>query len=63
MLVDLNSGQVTNAIAASDQQAQSASVNQTPTFFAGKSGATLEHVNVSALTSEAFQPTLDALTK
>jgi protein-disulfide isomerase len=63
MLVDLNSEQVTNAIAAADQQAQSASVSQTPTFFAGKSGATLEHVNVSALTSEAFQPTLDALTK
>jgi protein-disulfide isomerase len=62
MLADMNSPAVTNALAAADQQAQNASVDQTPTFFAGKTGATLEHVNVTALTPEGFQPTLDALT-
>jgi protein-disulfide isomerase len=63
MLVDMNSDQVTNALAVADQQAQSAGVNQTPTFFAGKTGETLEHVNVSSLTPDGFQPTLDSLTK
>jgi len=63
MLVDMNSQAVTNAIAIADQQAQSAGVNQTPTFFAGKTGETLEHVNVSSLTPDGFQPTLDSLTK
>ena len=62
MLADMGSEEVTNAIAVSDQQAQSASVSSTPTFFAGKTGGTLEHVNVTALTPEAFRPTLDALT-
>ena len=38
MLADMSSPTVTNALAAADQQAQSASVDQTPTFFAGKTG-------------------------
>jgi protein-disulfide isomerase len=63
LLADMSSVEVTNAVAASDQQAQTASVSSTPTFFAGRTGATLEHVNVTALTPEAFEPTLDALTK
>jgi protein-disulfide isomerase len=63
MLADMSSAEVTNAVAVSDQQAQTASVSSTPTFFAGRTGATLEHVNVTALTPEAFEPTLDALTK
>jgi protein-disulfide isomerase len=63
MLADMSSAEVTNAVAASDQQARTASVSSTPTFFAGRTGATLEHVNVTALTPEAFEPTLDALTK
>jgi protein-disulfide isomerase len=54
---------VTNALAASQQQSTSAHVNQTPTFFAGKSGGTLQQVGVTALTPEAFRPKLDALTK
>ena len=41
---------------------RSARVNPTPTFFAGKTGGTLEHVNVTALTPDGFRPTLDALT-
>jgi protein-disulfide isomerase len=63
LLADMSSAEVTNAIAAADQQAQQASVNSTPTFFAGKTGATLEHLNVTTLTPDAFRPTLDALTK
>ena len=55
--------EVDAAIQASAQQAQSASVNQTPTFFAGKSGTTLQHVEVKSLTPEAFRPTLEALLK
>lgn len=62
MLADMNSPAVTNALAAVDQQAQNASVNQTPMFFAGKMGATLQYVNVTALTPDGFRPTLDALT-
>jgi protein-disulfide isomerase len=63
MLADMSSPEVTNAVAAADQQAQRASVDSTPTFFAGKTGATLENVNVTSLTPDAFRPTLDALTK
>ncbi len=63
MLADMSSPAVTNALGAADQQAQNASVNQTPTFFAGKTGGTLEHVNVTALTPDGFRPTLDSLTK
>jgi protein-disulfide isomerase len=62
MLADMSSPEVTNALAAADQQAQNASVRSTPTFFAGKTGGTLEHINLTALTPEAFRPTLDALT-
>jgi protein-disulfide isomerase len=54
---------VTNALAVADQQSQQAGVDSTPTFFAGKTGGTLEHVNVSTLTPDAFRPTLDSLTK
>jgi protein-disulfide isomerase len=62
MLADMSSPEVTNALAAADRQAQNASVRSTPTFFAGKTGGTLEHINLTALTPEAFRPTLDALT-
>lgn len=63
MLADMSSEQVTNAIALSDQQAQSASVGGTPTFFAGPTGGTLTQVAVSSLTPDAFRPTLDSLTQ
>jgi protein-disulfide isomerase len=59
----MSSEQVTNALAVADQQSQQAGVNSTPTFFAGKTGGTLDHINVSALTPDAFRPTLDSLTK
>lgn len=57
------SQEVDSAIAAMQQQARNARVDSTPTFFAGKTGGTLEQVAVSSLTADAFRPTLDALTK
>ena len=63
MLVDMNSDQVTNALAVADQQAQSAGVNQTPTFFAGPAGGTLQGIQLGSLTADGFRPTLDSLTK
>jgi protein-disulfide isomerase len=63
MIADSSSVEVTNALSVSDQQAQTARVNSTPTFFAGKTGGTLRHMNITALTPEAFRPTLDSLTK
>jgi protein-disulfide isomerase len=63
MLADMSSAEVTNAVAVADQQADRASVDSTPTFFAGKTGGTLEHLNVTSLTPDAFRPTLDSLAK
>jgi protein-disulfide isomerase len=54
---------VDDALVASQQQSQSAKVTSTPTFFAGKTGGTLEHMNIGSLTPGAFTPTLDALTR
>jgi protein-disulfide isomerase len=63
LLADMNSTTVTNALAAADQQAQRAGVNSTPTFFAGPTGGTLQHIAINALTPDAFRPTLDSLTQ
>jgi len=63
MLADMSSPDVDNAIAVADQQSQQAQVNSTPTFFAGPTGGTLQHINLTALTPDAFRPTLDALTR
>jgi protein-disulfide isomerase len=61
MMAARQSAEVEAALAASAQQASSARVNQTPTFFAGPTGGTLQLVPVSALTADAFRPTLDPL--
>lgn len=63
MLADMYAPEVDGALAAADQQAQQGGVSQTPTFFAGPTGGTLQHIAVNALTPEAFTPTLDALVK
>jgi protein-disulfide isomerase len=55
--------EVDTAIQATQQQASSAHVNSTPTFFVGPTGGTLQQVNVSELTAQAFHPALDALVK
>ncbi len=54
---------VDDALLASQQQATSARVNSTPSFFAGSTGGTLNRINVTSLTPPAFRPTLDALLK
>jgi protein-disulfide isomerase len=63
MLAARQTAEVDNAIVATGQQATSAHVNGTPTFFAGRTGATLQFINVSELRPQAFRPTLDALLK
>lgn len=63
MIAARQTPEVDNAIAATEQQASSARVNSTPTFFAGPTGGTLQHLGVSELKPQAFRPTLDALLK
>jgi protein-disulfide isomerase len=58
MLADMSSTDVTGAIAVSDQRATQAGVNSTPTFFAGQTGGTLQHLAVSALTPAALKSAL-----
>ena len=62
MMADRSSPDVEAAVAASSQQATSARVNQTPTFFAGPTGGRLQHIPITSLGPEAFRPTLDSLT-
>ena len=63
MLAARQTAEVDNALVATNQQATSAHVNETPTFFAGRTGATLQRITVSELRPQAFRPTLDALLK
>jgi protein-disulfide isomerase len=58
MLADMSSSEVTNAVAASDEQASRAHVNATPTFFAGRTGGTLQQLAVSKLTPAALERAL-----
>ncbi len=63
MMAARQSQEVDAAIAAMQQQADSARVNSTPSFFAGPTGGTLQGIHVSSLTADAFRPTLDQLLK
>ena len=63
MMTGRGTDAVNAAIDAIAQQANEAHVNQTPTFFAGPTGGTLQSIQLSALTADAFRPTLDSLTK
>jgi protein-disulfide isomerase len=54
---------IDNAILATNQQATNAHVRETPTFFAGPTGGTLQQVGLSSLTPAAFRPALDAALK
>lgn len=63
MMADRPSAEVEAALSASAQQATNGRVDRTPTFFAGPTGGTLQQVPLTALTPEAFRPTLDALAK
>jgi len=55
--------EVDNALLATQQQASSARVSSTPSFFAGPTGGTLNRINLTSLGPSAFRPTLDALLK
>ncbi len=61
MMKDMSSSQTTAAMQTSAQQATTAGVHQTPTFFVGKTGGTLQPLPVQSLTASAFTPTLDSL--
>jgi len=63
MLADRRSPEVDAALTASAQQATSVHVYRTPTFFARPTGGTLQQVPLTALSADAFRPTLDALVK
>jgi protein-disulfide isomerase len=63
MLADRQSGEVHAALTASAQQATNGRVDRTPTFFAGPTGGTLQQIPLTALSADAFRPTLDALGK
>ncbi len=63
MLADRQSAEVDAALSASTQQATNGHVDRTPTFFAGPTGGTLQQIALTALSADAFRPTLDALIK
>jgi protein-disulfide isomerase len=63
MLADRFSPEVDSAITASSQQASNARVGGTPTFFAGRTGGTLQQMAITSLTPDGFRPTLDSLVK
>jgi protein-disulfide isomerase len=63
MMTGRGTDAVNGAIDAIAQQASQAQVNQTPTFFAGPTGGTLQGIRLTSLTADAFRPTLDSLTK
>jgi protein-disulfide isomerase len=63
MMADRQSADVDSILAAAEQQATNARVDRTPTFFAGPTGGTLQQIPLTALTADAFRPTLDALVK
>ena len=63
MMTGRGTDAVNGAVAAMAQQANQAHVTQTPTFFAGPTGGTLQGIHLSSLNADAFRPTLDSLTK
>jgi protein-disulfide isomerase len=63
MLAAATSTEVDQALAAGDEQAQQASVSQTPTFFAGRTGTTLHLLRISSLDPAPFRAALDPLLK
>jgi protein-disulfide isomerase len=63
MMTGRGTDAVNGAIDAMAQQATQAHVTQTPTFFAGPTGGTLQGIHLSSLTADAFRPTLDSLTQ
>jgi protein-disulfide isomerase len=63
MLADANSQKVTDRLAADQSQAQASGIDGTPSFEVGKTGGTLQRLQITALDPAAFRPALDALLK
>jgi len=63
MMVARTGQAVNGAITAIQQQADSAHVSSTPSFFLGPTGGRLQGLRVSSLTADAFRPAIDALVK
>ncbi len=61
LVKDMSSSQTTAAIRASAQQASAAGVHQTPTFFIGLTGGTMQELSVQSLDLSAFTPAVDRL--
>jgi protein-disulfide isomerase len=63
MLDARDSADVNQALSLAAGQAEQAHVNSTPTFFAGKTGGTLQQIQLTALDPAPFRQTLDSLLK
>jgi protein-disulfide isomerase len=63
MLAARNSAEVAQAISLADGQAEQAHVNSTPTFFIGKTGETLQQLQLPALDIAPFRQAFDTLLK
>ena len=63
MLDARTSARVTNRIADDQSMANAAGINSTPSFEIGRTGTSLQPLQVSALEPAAFRPALDALLK
>ncbi|MEA2425762.1 MAG: hypothetical protein QOH13_2172 [Thermoleophilaceae bacterium] len=63
LTADLKSPAVNKLLNDAQALSTSAKVNSTPSFFVAKKGQTLQPLQVSALTADAFTPTLDRITR
>jgi protein-disulfide isomerase len=61
MLADSGSDRVTTLMADDQSLADASGINVTPSFEVGKTGSTLEPLQVTALDPAAFRGTLDSL--
>jgi protein-disulfide isomerase len=62
LTADLKSAPVNKLLNDAQGLASSGKINSTPSFFAAKTGGTLQPLEVSSLTAGAFTPELDKLT-
>lgn len=63
MLADSGSAPITKQLNETTQLAQAIGVNSTPSFFAARTGAKLDRVQIHSLDPAGIEPTLDRLLK
>ena len=61
MMQDMNAPQVTAAIRAATQQGSAAGVSRTPSFLVGRTGTTLQRLQIQSLDIGAFAPAIEQL--